>query len=75
MKQYDRIQYKYQSKDGLQLIDKLALQKGDSVLDLGCGTGFLASTIAEMVGPHGRVVGIDPNRRENKFLTNQIQSI
>lgn len=64
--QYDRIQYKYQSKDGLQLINKLALQKGNSV-DLGCGTGFLASIITVKVGPQGRVVGIDPNRERINF--------
>ena len=32
---------------------------GESVLDLGCGTGELALTLGRRVGPNGRVAGID----------------
>jgi arsenite methyltransferase len=32
---------------------------GEAVLDLGCGTGFDALVAARLVGPAGRVVGID----------------
>jgi len=32
---------------------------GDAVLDLGCGAGFDALVAAQLVGPTGRVVGID----------------
>jgi len=32
---------------------------GDSILDLGCGPGFLLRDFAKAVGPTGRVVGID----------------
>ena len=34
---------------------------GMSVLDLGSGTGDVAMLAAELVGPTGRVVGIDSN--------------
>jgi SAM-dependent methyltransferase len=30
------------------------------VLDVGCGTGLLAEHVADLVGPSGLVVGIDP---------------
>jgi demethylmenaquinone methyltransferase/2-methoxy-6-polyprenyl-1,4-benzoquinol methylase len=36
-----------------------ALDQGGSVVDVACGTGKLSATLAERVGPFGRVVGID----------------
>ena len=35
------------------------LRPGDRVLDLGCGSGDLTATIAELVGDEGHVVGVD----------------
>lgn len=37
------------------------LQPRMTVLDIGCGTGAITSGIAEIVGPNGRVIGIDNN--------------
>ena len=45
-----------QRKDTL---NRLAIQKGERVLDIGSGPGFLADAIAEMTGPSGKVVGVD----------------
>lgn len=39
--------------------DLIAPAPGESVLDLGCGTGELAMTLARRVGPNGRVAGVD----------------
>lgn len=39
----------------------LALRRGEHVLDIGSGPGFLAAEMAEDVGPEGRVVGVDPS--------------
>lgn len=38
------------------------IQPGEAVLDLGCGAGFDALVAAQLVGPAGRVVGIDLSR-------------
>ena len=37
-------------------------QSGDAILDLGCGTGELTAYLAELVGPQGKVVGVDPDK-------------
>ena len=37
----------------------LELENGGAVLDVGCGTGDDVRRLAEIVGPHGRAVGID----------------
>jgi SAM-dependent methyltransferase len=36
---------------------------GHTLLDVGCGPGFAAFDLAELVGPSGRVVAIDRSRR------------
>lgn len=36
---------------------------GQSLLDLGCGPGYAAVDLAEIVGPGGRVVAVDRSRR------------
>jgi SAM-dependent methyltransferase len=43
----------------LSALAALRLQPGQTVLDLGCGTGLSLPLLAEAVGPHGRVVGVE----------------
>ncbi len=40
-------------------IEALQLPKGSRGLDAGCGIGHQALLLAEAVGPHGRVMGLD----------------
>jgi SAM-dependent methyltransferase len=44
-----------------QVLELLALQRGETVLDIGSGPGFLAVEMAEVVGAEGSVYGIDPS--------------
>ena len=39
------------------------IEPGQSVLDIGCGAGFDVFVAARLVGPQGRVVGIDVTQR------------
>lgn len=57
---YDEVSADRQFRTGQQLVQSLALAHGEHVLDVGCGTGLLAEHIAELVGPTGMVLGIDP---------------
>ena len=38
---------------------RLAVKKGERVLDVGSGPGFLAEALAEGTGPNGEVIGVD----------------
>lgn len=44
---------------GRLALDAAALQPGDRVLDVGCGSGQLSVQAAEQVAPDGRVLGVD----------------
>jgi ubiquinone/menaquinone biosynthesis C-methylase UbiE len=42
-----------------QIVDELPVQRGDSVIDVGCGTGLCFPLLQELVGPEGTIVGVD----------------
>jgi ubiquinone/menaquinone biosynthesis C-methylase UbiE len=42
-----------------QLIARVTLKPGDSVLDVACGTGIVARVARERLGPEARIVGVD----------------
>lgn len=42
-----------------RLLAELPLKKGITFLDLGCGAGNYTLAVAEIIGPHGVVVGLD----------------
>jgi ubiquinone/menaquinone biosynthesis C-methylase UbiE len=56
---YDRAS-DVQLEGGKRLVERLAIEEGARILDVGCGTGRLARWIGERVGSRGSVVGIDP---------------
>jgi ubiquinone/menaquinone biosynthesis C-methylase UbiE len=50
-----------QYERGLILMDMMSILNGGMVLDVGCGTGRMALHVADLVGPSGKVFGIDPS--------------
>lgn len=42
-----------------RLVERLAPQPGDTVLDISCGPGLNLPALYERVGPHGRIIAIE----------------
>ncbi|MFA7199246.1 MAG: methyltransferase domain-containing protein [Methanoculleus sp.] len=41
------------------VLEEIGLRTGETFIDVGCGDGFFALPAARIIGPHGRVCGID----------------
>lgn len=49
--------------EAAQLLDLVGLAPGSSAIDVGCGALGILSLLCDRVGPGGRVVGVDRERR------------
>lgn len=52
----------YSDANTRPVLDLLAPQPGERILDMGCGTGELTLRLQEIVGENGIVVGVDASR-------------
>ena len=64
-----------QRSQRLRAVQALGLRRGASVIDIACGTGLNFPLIEELIGPHGRIVGVDLTdamlaRAQNRIETN-----
>ncbi|MCB9844985.1 MAG: methyltransferase domain-containing protein [Phycisphaeraceae bacterium] len=62
------LQHRLWAEAATRLWDRARIVPGSRVLDVGCGPGFAAADLAALVGPAGRVVGIDESARFVDFL-------
>jgi SAM-dependent methyltransferase len=55
----ERLERKTSATDTHQQLTTVGLAAGMTALDAGCGSGAVARVMADIVGPSGRVVGVD----------------
>jgi len=52
------------------MLKQLGVKPGDVVCDLGCGNGYHTLRLARMVGPKGKIYGVDIQKEMLAFLKN-----
>ena len=76
---YQQASLSEQKVDGEDFIQTDVCPKaGDVILDLGCGTGELSAYLAELVGPDGMVIGVDPDKERIQLAReshNQVKNL
>lgn len=57
-----------------EVVKKLALQPGESVADIGAGSGYFTVRFARAVGPSGRVYAVDIDREMLAYITKRAKA-
>jgi len=57
---------------GAAFLTRLGIREGDVVLDFGCGPGTYALSLAQVVGPQGRVIALDRSGAQLEELKQRI---
>jgi ubiquinone/menaquinone biosynthesis C-methylase UbiE len=55
------------------VLDTLQIQPGQTVVDLGCGSGYYAFRMSKLVGPNGKVFAVDIEERMLQFVRERAQ--
>ena len=72
MAEYRKLSSDRQVSKGKEFLERMqCVKEGQLVLDLGCGTGQLSAYVAELVGPKGKVTGVDPDERRVQLATEE----
>lgn len=61
-------------KDGADMVKRLGVNKGDSVIDFGCGPGRYTIPLSQVVGPNGVVYAVEKEQEEIKILKERLQA-
>ena len=56
-------------------LNKLSAKRGEQILDVGCGVGFLSYEIALQTGDSGRISGIDQNSEMIRHANKRCESL
>lgn len=57
--------------DKKAILNELNITKGQSILDAGCGNGYMAKEFAKLTGEDGKVFALDPDETSIKILHNE----
>jgi len=70
---YNMIFERFERKHRLRGLEALNINKGDTVLEIGYGTGEAVLILAEKVGEEGKVYGVDISRQMHNITIKKIK--
>jgi ubiquinone/menaquinone biosynthesis C-methylase UbiE len=65
---------RYKFFGSARILEGAALQPGQTVLELGCGTGYFTLTAARMIGDNGKLVAMDILPESVAIVTAKVQA-
>jgi ubiquinone/menaquinone biosynthesis C-methylase UbiE len=74
--EYERLRHQAQALEPAtkRIFQSIGLRAGSSCLDIGCGPGEVIRLMGEIVGPSGRVTGMDRDTRAGREAINRLQA-
>jgi SAM-dependent methyltransferase len=66
-------QHRLWARAAYELWHRAGIRPGHAALDIGCGPGFASFDLAQIVGPSGRIVGVDESEPYVAFANAQAQ--
>ncbi|HKQ60545.1 MAG TPA: methyltransferase domain-containing protein [Candidatus Polarisedimenticolaceae bacterium] len=60
---------------GLALLDRIPVKPGQTILDVGAGTGFLTIELAQRCGPSAKVIAVDPWKAATNRLRRKVEHL
>ncbi len=67
-----QIQSDAMAKEAAIMLDRIGIQQGWHCVELGCGTGGIMDQLSARVGPRGRVLGLDQDKRNLEVARNSL---
>jgi len=55
------------------ILEKLNIRRGQSILDCGCGRGYMARKFSKLVGNTGKIYALDPDREMIGNLKKEVE--
>ena len=58
----------------IEVLERIGIRRGQTVLDFGCGSGTYTIPVAKIVGPQGRVYALDKDKKALDELMQKARS-
>jgi len=56
-----------------KILENLDICPGQTILDAGCGNGYMAKKFSELVGKTGKIYALDPDKQTIAKLKNEVE--